>query len=299
VADEADVCNAIVAVLDPVLEPLIGTTVTPPVYADLARYGTFPIADITVSPGREILSELTERLEQEKSTITVYVDEKLVRVEQYQNQAIVFPVSAKMPGLTLSVDASGYVCTLGGVAQAGDVVGVLQGSRGGATGIVALQTLASIAAAVAASAVADGLTVTAVSNVLTVGGGTVPEFNVGTTATAFVPAWRRRKVFNADLYCADYFTRPVIAQAIASAMPPGTTLQLADGTQATLIECDAIRFDEQSAEGAFIERARWLFEFVTGSVVPAIDVVSGQLTETVTPGVLVTPPYQPMRPGML
>jgi hypothetical protein len=213
------------------------------------------------------------------------------KAEQYQSTNFTYPQVAT-PLLTISV--SGNVVTLGGGIQVGDVVGVILGALGASVAVQSGDNLGSIATRFGAACTAAGIANTVSGSAVTITSPGVPTFNVDGTVTVLIEAWRKRRVFWADLYCPDPFVRSFYNNPIEALYPKGTVLNLVDQTQAAVLSYSGVSLDPEQKDGAYIKRFRWLIDYVavvqaTGTGIVAVTQNAGLLVDG-QPGVPFTFP---------
>lgn len=284
-ADVLDIVMKIASDINVLVQPIVGTVYAVQGVPDKATFGpTMTVPPIEVMPGNILLEELMNRLEQGKAQIQVEAEETDVPCVQ--------PLGggddsdpAVIPTPTIIATAVGNVCTLSGTITAGDVIGIALGNKGAGYSILGTDTLATIAAALAANATTAGITASSAGLVITVAGSQIAKFNIGTTWNRTREVSRRRKVFFATLYAAHAYDRSTIGKVLEIVYPPGARLTLPDGSVATLVAVGGLSmqssdYDEQQRDTTMMRRVRWLFEFLTIQTISVTTVVAvpGSLT---------------------
>ena len=150
--------------------------------------------------------------------------------------------SPSVPVLTVSVDPTTNIATIGGAIRAGDVIGAQLGLQGVGYCVVATDTFSSVATALAAELIALGCAVTASgATILPPATGDCPTYAVGATFMGSFEAYRYRRVFQAELRMTNKADREIATAPIAALYDPngvGCWLDMPDGTQATVLSMD-------------------------------------------------------------
>lgn len=280
-ADVFDVVNQIAFDINSVVGPIVSTPYTVTQAQDAQLFGSVHEVPATiVVPGNILLEEIMNRLEQGKAQIQVEAETYDVACDQVLSNSIDDTDPAVIPQPALLTVVVGNVCTIGGLIQAGDVIGIQLGQYNGAsTLVIATDTLNTIAARLAANAVAAGIAVAAAGPVVTVAGNVTAQFTVGTTWNRVREVARRRKVFFATLYAATPYDRSVIGKVLETVYDPGHALVMPDNTRATLVPINGLPMqsydnDAQQRDTTWSRRVRWVFEFVSTRQIPVTTIVT-------------------------
>jgi hypothetical protein len=277
-ADVLDVAYKIANDISAVVVPFVGLSYTIPDSVDSATYGTQTVPPILVAPGTVQLRKVMNRLEQGQATIGVEFDETFDSTPQYLDDGIFYdPPTPPVPALAVSVATN--VVTLSGTIQAGDVVGITQGNRGGSYLLTGSESLTTAAANLAAACVTAGMTATSNGAAVTITSGGFVTASVGTTYNRTYESWRRRKNFFVTLWAANMWDRQYIGKLIETTYTPPARLTLADGTIATILGMDGAGFDtkdfdEQQRDMTYIRRVRLYVDFIATTTTPVTQVVA-------------------------
>jgi uncharacterized protein YaiE (UPF0345 family) len=199
-ADQADVENALVALVAGILYPN-GTAATPVNVALVRVYRGWPVAaalDADLAGGRINVSVFPVA---DARNTTRYLDE-------WRISATVTP--------TLAVTVSGNSVTFGGSADPGQLVGVLADGRTYVCCTVADATPALVAANLAASMRADWIVLQSGSTI-TVPAASVLRARVVAEQPALLQTRRQRQSFRITCWCPDPASRDATASAIDAA----------------------------------------------------------------------------------
>jgi hypothetical protein len=282
VADVFDIQMQIASDVNTAVQPLVGTSFPLPLLSpDAAIFGpTRTVPSIEILPGNILLEEIMNRLEGGKAQIQIESESYDLPAPQFLSESDIDPSTIPVPAIGFTT--SGKVITIAGIAQAGDAIGVQQGTNGAGYAVQATDTLPSIAANLAASMVINGIPCSVSGSAITVTLGPF-QVSVGTSWSRVREAQRRRKVFFASIYTTTPYDRSYIGKAIEGVYSPGSRLSMPDGTLATLVPMSmnpmqSSDFDVQQRDTTWARRVSWVFDFITTTSIPVTQVMAVPIT---------------------
>jgi hypothetical protein len=175
-----------------------------------------------------------------------------------------------------------------GVDKLASVVGVTLGFNGAGYTVQATDTLASVAAGLAAACNGSAIGASANGLVVTVSGNQTASFNIGSSWTRIREVSRRRKVFFASLHCALPYDRSIIGKVLETTYGPSTRLPMPDGSLATLVPISGLPMqswdsDAQQRDTTWMRRVSWIFDFISTQSIPVTQIVAIQSNTTAGP----------------
>lgn len=283
-ADSQDVSYSIVHALDAIVTPLVGTTYTPPEQVDINAVGAnHTVPPITLAISRPLQKDLEDRLAAAKGMITVEPDDNDAPAVQYANEGRRQVLISQSP-VTLTATPSstaGNTSTIGGTITAGNIIGVQAGSLGAAYTVQGTDTPASVAAGLAAQAVAAGITASANGTTFSVDPGMgVATVQVGAPSTWLQAVSRRARSFDVLFWMPDPHLRHYLVELTDALFTPGQKLTMPDTSVATVLgTAGTLNFNTKTSDAAgrdnlFLARTRWLIEFTVTKQVTKAPIVA-------------------------
>lgn len=281
-AEALDILNKIADDVAAIVDPLVATTYTLPEQIDAATYGaTRTVPPTTTFVERPMQGELEKRLAEGKGSISVEADIHDGPSQQYANEGARQDLLERTPLTLTAARGSGGQWTLSGTASVGNVIGVQLGSIGASYAIVGGDTLASIAASLAAACAGANIGCSAAGAVLT-----LPldaDLNLGTTATYVKAIARRRRNFDVYLWMTNPFDRQYLVRNIESLYHPGQKFAMRDGSEVTVLDyLGALQEDpianSEVRDGLYVARPRWLMDFTVTAIVTKTQIVATTFT---------------------
>lgn len=286
-ADSQDVAYAIVHALDALVTPLIGTKYAIPEAVDQQVVGaTQVVPPTTYALSRPLQKDLEDRLAAAKAIITVEPDEHDVPATQYVNEGRKMDFVGRVP-VTLTTTptnplGSNAAWTLGGAITPGNIIGVQCGPIGATYVVAQGDSLASIAAQLAANGVTAGIATTASGNVFAAPWGSTVQ--VGAPSTWLAAVSRRARSFDVLFWLPDPHLRHYLLTVTEALFKPGQKLTMTDGSVATVIgTAGSLSFTTKTSDAAerdnlFLARTRWLVEFTVTRAVTKAPIVAVTFT---------------------
>lgn len=278
-ADSVDVENAIANAITDVIGPLVGTTFAIPEPIDAATYGPQTVPPTLIHISRPLQRVLEDRLAAGRASISVEPDENDVTDDQYVNEGRQADLVSQDPVTVTATPTAplgtGLAWRIAGAATPGNIIGVQADMLGATYPVLGGDTPTSIAAALAAQAVAAGIPAVSVADVFGVTSGSA-TVRIGASSTWRFAVSRVARHFDVHYWCPTPFVRQFFIKQVESLFAPGEKLSMPDGSVATIrTKIGTQSFTTLTSDGAerddlFVARTRWLIGFtVTRTAVRA------------------------------
>ena len=252
--------------------------------ASLADLALYPNGDnhpsvagvaVTIAPGWPIPKQLDAIIKAGNAMMTVYpmpgMDQNVTR---FLNEE---PQETATPSSSLTMTVSGNEVTVGGAINAGEAAYIGVNRTPYTHAVVASDTPATIAAALAAQ-----IPGASVSGAIVTIGGSVYDIQAGVSAIASLQTEiaRQKRVFMLTAWCPSPSTRDAIAQAVDVSFKaiPGRRITLADGTYGILIYRGTLQTDEMTTRKVFRRDLRYEVEYGTTQASSANTITNTQTT---------------------
>jgi hypothetical protein len=301
-AESTDVCNAIANAVAEIVIPLVGGTYIIQEEVDADAVGieqTVPPTLVVVS--RPEPKDLEERLGEGKVMISVAPDETDAVTAQFVNERTRRKLLGTDP-ITLTVSSpTQNRFVFDGTATAGNIVGVQTGVNGAAYTVQGGDSLASIAASVAAKCREVGIGASSTGETLLVDPSSgLASVRIGAQSSWLQAVSRVARHYDVEHWCPDPHIRQHLVTHTEVVFMPGQKIEMPDGSEALISARIGTGFGSRESNAAdrdylFLARTRWLVEYVTTKIIRQAPIVAA----TVALGAIDIDPDAPLLASQL